>query len=104
VGWALLILSHHFSVRDSRSVSRTGGCASPQALRLFRTCEPVCWTISFFPRGSPLYIELRRRTSSFIYVCGLSAALTQEAVSQMRARWVVGKQSRSERRLFPNQR
>jgi hypothetical protein len=42
--------------------------------------------------------------SCFIYVCGLSAALTRRPFSKMRARWVVGKQSRSGRRLFPNQR
>ena len=31
--------------------------------------------------------EARRRISCFIYVCGLSAALDQEAVSKMRAGW-----------------
>ena len=46
MGWALLILSHHFSVRDSRSVSRTGGFGSPQALRLFGTSSLCSFQMS----------------------------------------------------------
>jgi hypothetical protein len=61
---------------------RIGGFGSQQVLRLFDFSHRFAGRFASSHVEVPSNCEARRRISCFIYVCGLSAALDQEAVQQ----------------------